>query len=202
MHEILRMSITLAVICCISAGTLSGLKHHLDPQITAQEDLNIRGPALEKLFQQPPDALLKNKTFIEDGDRSVPVFYLKDNENISGIAMEVTGAGGYGGDVVIMLGIDPLNANFTGMEIIQHQETPGVGSRIEEDGFRSQWHNVPLSEPVKLVSDGGPIDGISGATYSTRAVLNGTDQARTLFEKYHESLITKILSPDQQNPAE
>ena len=59
------------------------------------------------------------------------------------------------------------------MEIIKHSETPGVGSRVEKESFRKQWQKLNATEEVTL---GKQIAAISGATYSSRATINATNQ--------------------------
>ncbi|MFW5891541.1 MAG: FMN-binding protein, partial [bacterium] len=69
-----------------------------------------------------------------------------------------------------LVGIDS-SEKITNLVILSQQETPGLGTRIEEDSFISQFKGKTLSE-AKLKRDGGKIDGITGATISSSAVAN------------------------------
>jgi electron transport complex protein RnfG len=122
------------------------------------------------------------------------VFYTTGGEDVTGLAIEAPGAGGYGGDVILMVAVDLVSNQMTGMEIIQHSETPGVGSRVEKAGFRNQWVGLSVSEPVTLRSQGGQIDAISGATYSSKAVVNGTNQIIELVSGHRDGIIAAIQS--------
>jgi electron transport complex protein RnfG len=53
------------------------------------------------------------------------------------------------------------------IKILEHTETPGLGSRIENDDFRQQFAGKSTQDPIAIGSD---IDNISGATISARAV--------------------------------
>jgi len=55
------------------------------------------------------------------------------------------------------------------VKILNHAETPGLGSRIEEEGFRSQFAGKTVQDPIAINQD---IDIISGATISSRAVAD------------------------------
>jgi len=127
-------------------------------------------------------------------NRVYSVFYTKSGDDVTGLAIEAPGAGGYAGDIILMVAVDLASDQMTGMEIIQHSETPGVGSRVEKVSFRNQWAGLSVSEPVKLRSQGGQIDAISGATYSSKAVVNGTNQIIELVSGHRDEIIAAIKS--------
>jgi electron transport complex protein RnfG len=51
-------------------------------------------------------------------------------------------------------------------------ETPGLGSRIAEDSFTSQFERLS-AESIALSSEGGEVDAVTGATQSSRALTEG-----------------------------
>jgi len=51
-------------------------------------------------------------------------------------------------------------------------ETPGLGARIAEEGFRSQFKEL-TAEEIALSSEGGKVDAVTSATQSSRALTNG-----------------------------
>jgi len=202
MREIAKLVLVLGLICGISAGSLATVRTYLSDRIEKQNDLFVRGPALELLLQQPALAILGNKLILDTPDGPVTLFYKLDSGQASGLAIETNGKGGYGGDISIMLGVDMVSDKLLGLEIIKHQETPGVGSQIEKGVFRNQWLNLSANDPVCLKTDGGTIDGISGATYSTNAVINGSQEALSIFNNSKDrirELISQMDSADQ-NP--
>ena len=106
MREIIRLVVVLTLICVVTAGALETLRVQLEPRIEMQEDLNIRGPALASLFGRPAAELLANKIVFHTDEADYPIFYLKDGDKVSSLAVEAAGKGGYGGDVSIMIGVD------------------------------------------------------------------------------------------------
>jgi len=91
-------------------------------------------------------------------------------------------AGGYGGAIDILVGLQP-DGKLRGIRIISQQETPGLGAKISEPTFLDQFVGLSASE-VELSKDGGAIDAITGATISSRAVADEVrDAIRDSFQE-------------------
>ena len=198
MREIIKLAIVLTLICGLSATALTIARHTLSDRIEKQNDFYVRGPALQRLFERPAEELLDQKINLEFPDGTYPVFYFKDGDEVTGLAVEAPGGGGYGGPVIVMIGIDHQKEVSLGMEIIGHNETPGLGSRIENTEFRRQWKGLSLRERVDLRSRGGTIDAVSGATYSSSAVVNGTNQVILLLDAYIDEIVAAISEKENQ----
>ncbi|KKH47961.1 electron transporter RnfG [Methanosarcina sp. 1.H.T.1A.1] len=108
-----------------------------------------------------------------DAEGNPVVLYFRgvdSSGNIVGYAFRNTQPGAQG--LVELLG--GVSADFntvTGMEVMAHAETPGLGAKITEPGFKSQFINLPVAD-LSLSKDGGKVDAISGATISTVTVVN------------------------------
>lgn len=176
MSEITRMVVVLSLIAGVCSAALTSANILLGPQMDKQTDLYVRGPALARLFGKPAEEVLGNKVVVSTVNGDVPVFFTEQGEKVSTLAVEAVGKGGYGGDLKIMVGIDLINDRQTGMEVVSHSETPGLGARIVEVGFRRQWQGLPIDTPVALITDGGVIDAISGASNTSKAAVNGTNE--------------------------
>ena len=91
-------------------------------------------------------------------------------------------AGGYGGAIDILIGIEP-DGRLRGIRIISQQETPGLGARIVESQFLDQFVGLSVNE-LDLSRDGGSVDAITGATISARAVVYAVrETVRDSFEE-------------------
>ena len=192
MREIAHLVLVLGVICSLSAAALAYVRTSLAGRIEMQEDFYVRGPALERLFNQPAQGLLTEKLTIPVGDQTYPVFYLREDGEVTGLAVEAAGHGGYSGDIVVMIGLDPRNDRVLGVEIVSHSETPGVGAKVELASFRRQWTGLTLDQPVALTGDGGGIDAITGATFSSRAMVDGTNQVVDLLRNHRQEILSLI----------
>ncbi|MEI6856702.1 FMN-binding protein [Psychrilyobacter sp.] len=84
------------------------------------------------------------------------------------------------GTVNGIIAIDKNLKTIKGIEIISHNETPGLGGRIEEEWFLSQFKGETIvKDMIKVIqgsgegnynSDDGIIDGIVGATRTSHSI--------------------------------
>ncbi|AFV23425.1 electron transport complex, RnfABCDGE type, G subunit [Methanolobus psychrophilus R15] len=78
---------------------------------------------------------------------------------------------GYGGPIMVAGAVDASFSTVLGMDVLRHEETPGLGARITTPAFQNQFNDVPLQQ-LALSRSGGSIDVITGATISSQAVVN------------------------------
>ena len=192
MSELTRMVVVLSLIAGVCSAALTSANYLLDPFMRRQTDYYVRGPALERLFNKPAEEVLTSKVMIATENGEIPVFFLKEGGVVSQLAVEATAKGGYGGDLKIMVGVDLVNDRLTGMEAVSHSETPGLGARIEEKGFRRQWKGLPIDQEVAVTADGGVIDAISGATTTSRAAARGTNQVLAFVRENRDGILRTI----------
>ena len=128
------------------------------PLIQAQEDAAFLAP-LKAIFPDYTD-------FKKEGD----VFTLSGGGKTVGYAFKAKGTG-YGGDIIIVVAIAPDKSTVKGISVISQSETAGLGTRVTLPSFTDRFAGKKIEE-VKLRADGGTIDGISGSTISSRAVVN------------------------------
>jgi electron transport complex protein RnfG len=96
-----------------------------------------------------------------------------------GVAVE-TAVDGFGGTFRVMVGFDQ-EGNILGYEILEHQETPGLGSHMVEwfkNADKPSQNIIGRKAGNLTVSkDGGDVDAITAATISSRAFLKAINQA-------------------------
>jgi H+/Na+-translocating ferredoxin:NAD+ oxidoreductase subunit G len=192
MSEIIRMVVVLSLIAGFSSAALTIANIKLAPQIDKQTDFYVRGPALERLFEKPAEEVLGNKVIIHAADQDIPVFFTRQDNEVSTLAIEAIGKGGFGGDLTIMVGIDLKAGLMSGMEVVSHSETPGLGARISEISFRKQWQGLPTETPIALTTAGGTIDSISGASTTSGAAVRGTNDALVFVRDYKDEILKSI----------
>jgi len=119
-----------------------------------------------------------------DAPKPLPDIYpaFKDKKLV-GAAIKVTDPNGYGGNVELMVGIT-VDGRVYAVSILQHKETPGLGSKIGDSAFSDQFKELEVpSGGLKVRKDGGTIQAITGATISSRAVTHGVNEAVRLFRE-------------------
>jgi electron transport complex protein RnfG len=92
--------------------------------------------------------------------------------------------GGYGGAINMIVGVN-ADGSVSGINIVDHSETPGLGAKAQGGGFTSQFENV--NTPVKAVkakNGDNEINQISGATITSNAVVDGVNEAVGLLKEH------------------
>lgn len=190
MKEIIRMVVVLSVITGLSGLVLSGLRVWTTPIIEEQVLANVQGPALKQIFSQTNNNAIadRQRIALPGSETQVLVFPgLKDGK-LQSVAIEGSGKG-YGGDVNVLVGFDVATGKLIGISVTTHKETPGLGSRIQEPAFTKQFRG---KEPGKaaLKKDGGEIDAISGATFSSIGASTAVKQASEMYAALQDSIKT------------
>nr|WP_321497436.1 Rnf electron transport complex subunit RnfG [uncultured Methanolobus sp.] len=109
---------------------------------------------------------------------------LDPSGNIIGYAFFKEQAGAQG-QIVVAGGVDSTFTTFRGMDVLSHEETPGLGAKIVDDSFQSQFINIPIAS-LGLTSAGGSIDSITGATISSQAVVDALNTKISEIEEAEE----------------
>lgn len=90
---------------------------------------------------------------------------------------------GLWGSIEGYLGISADGKTLTGIVFTSHSETPGLGGRIDEEWFKEQFRGLPIpsGSPLTLkdASGAGDVDAITGATSTSRAVMQLVNQTLT-----------------------
>lgn len=82
---------------------------------------------------------------------------------------------GYGGDIVMNVSFDETASSVTKLEIVEQNETEGLGSKITDEAFLEQFNEI--SAPVTLPgTDAG--DSSAENSSDNSAVLDALDQAK------------------------
>lgn len=93
---------------------------------------------------------------------------------------------GYGGDIEIMVGIS-TEGEITGVEILSHEETPGLGANCTKETFTDMYkQTLPSGGTFTVSKDGtggseGKIDALTGATISSNAVTQAVNEAIAVY---------------------
>lgn len=108
-----------------------------------------------------------------EGSPPATFVVLDEAGTAAGRVLLESGAGLWG-PIRAVVGFDDGNGRVTGIEFIEQGETPGLGARIEEDGFKAQFKGK--KGPFTRVPEGTrsgketEFDAITGATITSKAV--------------------------------
>lgn len=184
-----RLVIVLTAISLVAAIALAKVYDITKGPIAEQEHLKtINGlKAVLPAFNNDVDKDSSDVVVGQDKkgkDIKIKFYKGKMNDVAAGTAFQVVAPDGYGGDINILMGVNP-EGKISGIEIISHKETPGLGSNISKEKWKGEFKGRSLEDGPKLSvkKDGGEIDQFSGATISPRAVVKAVRQGLEIYHK-------------------
>jgi len=195
MNEVVRMFLVLTVICLVCAFALAALNNGLADQIAKQKRDNVQVPTAREIMAQAPDDFSSRYFEIEIDGVVWGIFPWIEGGHCRAVTLETTGAGGYGGAVKVMTGIDLEREIVLGTRITESGETPGIGSRVGEPSYLKTYANRPLSGThFALRPAGGDIEAVSGATRTSTAVADGVNQAVRFVLAHKDAIIQRAVA--------
>lgn len=176
--SILKDALILFLITVV-AGALLGLVNQITLEPIAESELKAKEEAYQVVFADSSkfeknseiDDKLSSETF--DGAEVTEILEAKDADgNTLGYVMSVTAKEGYGGDITFTIGVT-TEGTMTGLSVLSHSETAGLGANCTTESFQSQF--VGLQGPEIAYSKEGAsgdneFDAISGATITSKAL--------------------------------
>jgi len=175
LKEILRVGIILFLITALSALVLATVNSVTAPVI-AQNNEKKQAAAMQIVMSDAKEfEQIKNEPF--DDKYFENVYKAKDEsgEVIGYVAL--VSPNGYGGEISLVVGVN-VDLTVSGIDVISHSETAGLGAKCDTDEFKSQF--AGKTEGIEVVKNGGPensIDAISSATITSKAVTQGVNFA-------------------------
>ncbi|WP_202708584.1 RnfABCDGE type electron transport complex subunit G [Sporosalibacterium faouarense] len=160
MNNTSRMVVVLLLVGAISGLVLALTFKWTEPMINEIAQSNQKKAILEVLPKAKSYKTMENNNQLFIG--------YDDNGNEVGLAFIAEG-GGFQGDIRMMVGMDTTEEKLTGMTVLSHLETPGLGARIEEDWFKDQFNEKSIEDDFIAKQD---VEAITGATISSNAVSN------------------------------
>lgn len=182
MREIIKLGLILLLITSVAAVVLGLSNSITEEKITEAEALTSEEARKEVL---PEGETFEDAKLKIDNDKVLEVYVgLKDGNKV-GYAIK-TATPGYGANVEVITGIS-VDGKITGIKVVSHQETPGLGANATSSQFQDQFKEKDTDEEVVVVkstpSNNNEVQALTGATITSRAVTNGVNTARDLFNK-------------------
>lgn len=154
------------------------------------------------------DPVQDRRRFVDpttDSDQPRAVYRARLDGRPVGMAMRVIAPDGYSGPIELLVGVD-ASGRIAAVRVAEHRETPGLGDRIERR--RSAWittfegrridGDVPGDWQVRRrrgaasdarlpdERDATRFDALSGATITSRAVVDATQGALRWFAEHRD----------------
>ena len=158
--------LVLMMICFVTSGALSLVNSVTEPIIEAAAEERTN----ESMHRQIPSAA----EFEHIDKQGLPssIFAVYRATNGAGYVFIVTDTG-FSGEVKVICGIDP-DGRLTGSEALEHSETKGIGTVIDQTSFTDQF----IGKDSRLEG----VSTVTGATISTSAYVRAINSALEAFE--------------------
>ena len=167
--SILVPTAVLFVICVVVSAALAGTNLLTKDKIAEQQALKA---------EESRGIVLDSADSFEAQDNGEYYAGIKDGQTV-GYVFE-TESKGYGGTVRVMTGISS-EGEITGVVVLSHSETPGLGANAEKEDFRNQYKQAAPESGIEIVKYQTPAEGqieaMTGATITTKAVTQAVNQA-------------------------
>lgn len=204
-HFLPLLSLALFVIGCLL----------LVDQLTAERLQENRIQRLKTLLsavidnsaghQVDGDLITVSEPELTGGHDALYVYRQRAGETITAIALYPVVARGYRRPIELAVGIGADN-RIISVRVIDHDETPGLGDRIDpsRSGWLHQFTGIALDsmEPGDwaVSHDQGMFDALSGATVTSRGVINSVHKTAEIYAGRRQSFMDPGRSTIPENP--
>ncbi len=186
-----NMVVTLLLVTGIAATAL-GYVYDLTKDAIEVAKLKAQAEAITKVLPKYETLGQSVKVETETPGDSLEIFPAYNGQELAGMAVKTFTKKGFSGYISIMAGIDK-DGNFSGYEVLEHAETPGLGSKMgvwfnnpDKPGQNIIGKN-PDSIKFEVKKDGGDVDAITASTITSRAFLDAMKRAYKAYEQKKQS---------------
>ena len=186
----------LLVVTLVSGGILGFVHSKTEGAIEAARTME-QNVAIAKVLPEFTELGKPLRLLPAEGSDSIEIFSAYKEGKMVGMAIKTYSEKGFSGNITMMAGLDTLG-NLTGYEILQHKETPGLGSKM------GTWFRNPDKPNQNVIGknfettrfsvkkDGGDIDAITASTITSRAFLDALKRAYSGYQQYRpENRVSK-----------
>jgi len=177
-----RPILFMIMITAVYTGTLATLNEVTKDQVLSNNEVKKQSallyvldiPTEDKSTLEINELFNSNIKIIENKDE---IYYegYKDGNLVANIYPVYGNA--LWGSLEGLIALTPDLSQIIGVEFLSHNETPGLGARIDETWYKEQFRNVPILQEASNnylnyeSNSDNSIDAISGATSTSNAVL-------------------------------
>ena len=183
MKKTIQLVATLTIFCVVVGFLLAWTNSITKAPIETALKKEMIAALSKVLPEHDNDIVTDVKAFKDKAGKEWTFYVARLKGTYRGTAFCSTSERGYGGTIEVLVGVLP-DAAVNGMEILRaDKETPGLGSKIREQGFRIQFKGKSASDTkwAAVTKDGGQIDAVTGATISSRAVTEAVSAGLKMY---------------------
>lgn len=165
------------VVVCILASLIMALVFNMTEPTRLEVEKKRTQKALEQVLPQGFTQI----DAVRPGKDGAELYMARDAQGKwVGTAVTATSEKAFADPIRIMAGFGP-DGQVVNVVVLAQKETPGLGTKMTEEGFRSQFKK--LQAPYQVDKDGGDVVAISAATISSRAFCDAMNRAAAAFQE-------------------
>lgn len=198
MPESVKMILVLTLISGAAGLGLSAMNDYTQP-LAEENNRNFTLSSINSVIPgaETPDACEKYAPAFDNAPdedaiciNGSTVYRGRKGDEIAGIAVEAIGEEAYSGTITVLVGIRMSDGQLSGLKVLKHAETPGLGSVMTKCEFQQQMvGKAPADINWTVVKDGGDVNQISGATITSRSLLNAIHKAQEIWKNSREEIL-------------
>jgi len=193
----------LAILAAVCTALVAITQRNTAPRIAANEQAYLEQSLQPVLAGLTYDGKLSESTLTIPmphelpGNEDVTVYRVfAANEPVAALFV-VTARDGFSGPIKLLIGI-AANGSITGVRVLEHRETPGLGDLIEAG--KSDWVqqfartsiNFPKQDQWAIKRDGGVFDQLTGASITPRSVIKAIKETLLYFAANSEQVFAVV----------
>jgi electron transport complex protein RnfG len=206
---ILRSGVTLAAIAAICTTLVASTYQLTEQRIEANEQAWLERslqPALSGLFYD--GSVTESKIIVPPphelpGSDAAIIYRVYAQGDPVAALFVVSARDGYSGPIRILVGID-TEGIITGVHVLEHRETPGLGDRVEST--KSDWvrqfdgHSLVDPDPGgwAIKGDGGQFDQLTGASVTPRAIIKAIKSTLLYYDTHRAEIFAEVTAESSE----
>lgn len=185
----------LAVVCAIILSISHELTRHRISENIEMEKLQVITAVMTSDFDNDIYHDVKVIRYTDDSgnDLTTNAYRARKSDNPVGVVFMPIPATGYNGSIQLAIGILEDGSIFAA-HVLSHKETEGLGGNIHQDktdwlnNFAQQSFDATAMEQWTVKDDSGEFDQLSGATITSRGVINAVKNSLELYMTEQDTL--------------
>lgn len=206
-QSIIKNAVILGLFAALTVAVVAFIQQSTKDLVAEQQRL-AKMAALAQIL--PPGSydnqLLDSQLELEHqllGNKTAQAYVATMNQQPAAIILQVSTHEGYSGSIDLLVGI-LADGSLSGVRILEHKETPGLGDKIELS--KSDWvlsfNGKSLTNPQEsgwgVKKDRGEFDQFAGATITPRAVVKAVQHSLLYFDQHRQQLFSASANQQEQ----
>ena len=162
------MVLSLFGVCAV-ASTLLAFMNQVTEGPIAESKLKAKLEAIQLVVPEFTNNPSEEMYLIPSDLGDLECYPARRDSQLVGVAISTRTNIAFSGSFALMVGFTPTG-EIINTSVLEHKETPGLGTKMMEAKFKSQFEGKnPGTNNLKVKKDGGEIDAITAATITSRA---------------------------------